>query len=166
MADNRPLPQEFPRELALLRLADVTPELGAEARAAYIAAFEARRADPLGPRGLLLTGPGSLRPLMALMRLVVLRLRDLNFERFEAHGGTGRYLSAYVRGENLKAPLPDRAAALFIEGAERVDPALAPALADLAIPLFATWEGPEGGPIWELLTDRCDRIDLQKDGSE
>lgn len=162
MATNRPLPQEFPRDLALLRLADVTPALGPQVREAYTTAFEARRADPLNPRGLLLVGPGGLRPLMALMRLVVLRLRDLNFDRFEEHGGTGRYLSAYVRGENLRAPLPDRATALFIEGAERIEAVLAPTLASLTIPLFATWEGPEGGPIWALLTARCDRIDIEE----
>lgn len=163
MPDNRPLPQEFPRELALLRLADVTPDLAPSIREAYTAAFEARRADPLNPRGLLLVGPGGLRPLMALMRLVVLRLRDLNFERFEAHGGAGRYLSAYVRGENLRAPLPERAAALFIEGAERVEPTLASALAGPTIPLFATWEGPTEGPVWDVLLSECDLIDLRRD---
>lgn len=160
MADHRPLPQEFPRALALLRLDDVTTELSPGARAAFTAAFAGRRATPLNPRGLLLIGPGGLRPLMVLMRLVVLRLRDLNFERFEAEGGEGRYLSAYVRGENLLAPLPDRAAALFIERADRVDPALAASLAGLTIPLFATWEGPEAGPVWDSLTAKCDQIDL------
>lgn len=155
-----PLPQEFPRELALLRLDDVTPDLAAEARAAFHAAFAHRREQPLAPRGLLLVGAGGLRPLMALMRLVVLRFRDLNFDLFAQQGGEGRLLSAYLRGENLAQPLPDRAAALFIERAERVDPALAPALASLTIPLFATWEGPEEGPVWEALVASCDLIRL------
>lgn len=158
MATDRPLPQEFPRDLALLRLGDVTPELPPAVAEAYTAIFEARRADPLNPRGVLLIGPGGLRPLMALMRLVVLRLRDLNFERFEVYGGEGRLLSAYVRGENLRAPLPDRAAALFIEGAHRVEPDLTFELSGLGIPLFATWEGPEEGAVWDLMTARSESI--------
>jgi hypothetical protein len=153
------LPQEFPRDLALLRLADVAPDLSPSARSAFTAAFEARRANPLDPSGLLLVGPGGLRPLMALMRLVVLRFRDLNLDRFEAHGGEGRYLSAYVRGENLQA-LPEGAAGLFIERADRSDPALAGALAGSTMPLFATWEGPEAGPVWAALAARCQVIRL------
>lgn len=160
MADHLPLPQEFPRDLVLLRLADVAPDLASDARDLFTGAFEHRRANPLDPRGLLLVGPGGLRPLMALMRLVVLRFRDLNFERFERYGGEGRYLSAYCRGESLQAPLPDRAAALFIERGERVDPQVASALTSLTIPVFATWEGPEGGPVWDALTARCDLIRL------
>jgi hypothetical protein len=160
MANRPPLPQEFPRTLALLRLEDVAPELAPGARAAFTAAFEGRRVEPLAPRGLLLVGPGGLRPLMALMRLVVLRFRDLNFERFEAHGGQGRYLTAYCRGESLPVTLPDRAAALFIEQAEAADSQAAPALTSATIPLFATWEGPQGGPVWEALTARCDVLYL------
>lgn len=155
MADPRPLPQEFPRELALLRLADVLPELAPEVQEAYTAAFEARRAEPLDPRGLVLVGDHGLRPLMALMRLVVLRLRDLNFERFEQFGGEGRHLSAYVRGENLQAPLPERMRALFIERADLVDPGLAPALLSLPVPLFATWAEETRGPVWDALAERC-----------
>jgi hypothetical protein len=161
MSKHHPLPQEFPRELALLRLADVAPDLAPGAREAFTAAFALRQAEPLAPRGLLLVGPGGLRPLMALMRLVVLRFRDLNFERFAQHGGEGRYLSAYCRGETLALPLPDRAAALFIERADRVDLTVAPALGTLAVaPVFATWEGAEGRPGWDALTERCDIIRL------
>ncbi|MFZ5827679.1 MAG: hypothetical protein ACOY94_25530 [Bacillota bacterium] len=153
-----PLPQEFPRELALLRLDDVLGDLPDEAaRRAYVAAFEARRADPLAPGGLVIVGaePAALRLVMALMRLTVLRFRDLNFERFEAVGGKERLLTAYVRGENLALPLPDRAGALFIERADRAEAGLAGALAGWERPLFATWEGPAGGPVWEALTRRC-----------
>jgi hypothetical protein len=161
MSKHGPLPQEFPRALALLRLADVAPDLAPGAREAFTAAFAQRQAEPLAPRGLLLVGPDGVRPLMALMRVVVLRFRDLNFERFAEHGGEGRYLTAYCRGETLALPLPDRAAALFVERADRVDPQVAPALGSLAaVPVFATWEGPEGGPVWDALTERCDIIRL------
>lgn len=154
------LPQEFPRELALLRLDDVLPNLAPVARGAYTAIFEARRAGPLNPRGVVLVGSNGLRPLMALMRLTVLRFRDLNFERFEAAGGTGRCLTAYVRGENLALPLPDRAGALFIERADLVPAGAAPALAALAAPILATWEGPREGPVWEALVQRSEVIPL------
>ncbi|HYG56891.1 MAG TPA: hypothetical protein VD902_02320 [Symbiobacteriaceae bacterium] len=160
MADHRPLPQEFPRDLALLRLADVAPDLAPGVREAFTAAFERRRDDPRALRGLLLVGAGGLRPLMALMRLVVLRFRDLNFELFEQQGGEGRLLSAYCCGESLPFPLPDRADALFIERGDRVDPKMAPSIAGLIIPVFATWEGPEGGPVWDALVAHCDLIRL------
>lgn len=149
------LSQEFPRHLALLRLDDVRPDLTSpEALAAYEAAFEALRADPLAPHRVLLAGGDErgLRLLMALMRLAVLRLRDLNFERFEAHGGSARLLSAYVRGENLPLPLPDRAAVLFIERADLAPAAGAAEIEAWNRPLFATWEGPAGGPLWEALS--------------
>jgi hypothetical protein len=154
------LPQEFPRDLALLTLAEVLPDLEPGAAEAYRAAFEARRADPLAPRGLVLLGPGGLRPLMALMRLVVLRFRDINLDRFPGEGGEGRLLSAYVVGENLAVPLPARAGALFIERAERAPGDLAQGLADFAGPVFATWEGPAGGPVWQALAGRCDVLQL------
>lgn len=149
-----PLPQEFPRALALLRLEDVLPDLPDGARQPFAAAFEHRRLDPLDPRGLLLVGPGGLRPLMALMRLVVLRFRDLNLERFEQRGSEGKLLTAYVRGENLTAPLPVRAAALFIERADRCTETLAEPIGGLSNPVFATWEGEPCGPIWNALGAR------------
>lgn len=154
------LPQEFPREYALLRLSDVEPDLAPGPREAYTAAFEARRADPLNPRGVVLAGPGGVRPLMALMRLMVLRFRDLNFERFEEAGGRGRYLTAYLNGENFSLPLPDRAGALFIERADLVPADAAPALEAFAGPILATWEGPQEGPVWESLGRRADLICL------
>lgn len=152
------LPQEFPRELALLRLDDVLPGLPEGAREPYRALFEQRRTEPLSVRGLLLVGEGGVRPLMAVMRLVVLRFRDLNFERFEQAGSAGRYLSAYIAGENLAAPLPERANALFIERADRADQAVAGALLVFPAPLFATWEGPPAGPVWDVLQDRCETL--------
>lgn len=156
-SENRAeLPQEFPRELALLRLEDVLPDLSETAGTRYRELFEQRRAEPLSPRGVLLVGEGGVRPLMALMRLVVLRFRDLNFERFEQAGSAGRYLSAYVRGEGLAVPLPQRANALFVERADRADQAVAEPLRTFAAPLFATWEGPTVGPVWEALQDRCE----------
>lgn len=159
------LPQEFPRHLAQLRLEDVLADLPDEqARQAYLAAFEARRADPQGAGGVVLVGRGTddagLRLLMALMRLMVLRFRDLNMERFEAEGGEGRLLSAYVRGENLALPLPDRAAALFVERADRAEAGLAGALRTWDRPLFATWEGPTRGPLWEAIAGRCTSISI------
>lgn len=123
------LPQEFPRDLALLRLEEVLPELPPSSRAAYRQASLDRESDPLNPRGILIVGQNSLRPLMALMRLVVLRFRDLNLERFLEKGGEGRRLNAYVQGGNLSSPLPPRAAALFVESAEQVRPDLATVLA-------------------------------------
>jgi hypothetical protein len=82
----------------------------------------------------------------------VLRLRDLNLERFAAQGGAARLLSAYVRGENLALPLPVGAAALFLERADRAPAATAPGIAAWDRPLFATWEGPAQGPLWEALS--------------
>lgn len=148
------LPQEFPRELAQLRLDDVLPELPPPQREAYHQAFLHRQSDPLYPQGILLVGANSLRPLMALMRLVVLRFRDLNLDRFPHSGGDGRLLNAYVRGGNLESPLPTRAAALFIESAEQALPHLAPALTSFSGPIFASWTGPSGGPIWTALMPR------------
>lgn len=154
------LPQEFPRDLVLLKLEDVLPGLPPGARKAYTVAFEERRSDPLSARGLLLAGPGGLRPLMALMRLVVLRFRDLNFERFEDHGGAGRYLSAYVKGDALPLPLPERANALFIERADLAPADAAEAITAFGSPVFATWEGSRNGPVWEALAGRSNVISL------
>ncbi|MFZ5817660.1 MAG: hypothetical protein ACOY93_20595 [Bacillota bacterium] len=162
------LPQEFPRHLALLSLEDVLGDLPDErAREAYIAAFEARRADPLAPGGVVLHcqgmramggDPPAVRLLMALMRLVVLRFRDLNLERFEQQGSEGQLLNAYVRGENLALPLPERARGLFIERADKAPPEVAGALAAWDGALYATWRGPAGGPVWAALTERCSVI--------
>lgn len=159
------LPQEFPRHLAQLRLDDVLADLpDGPARQAYQSLFDAVQQDPVAPHRLVIhqagEGEGALRLLMALMRLTVLRLRELNLERFESQGGTGRLLSAYVRGENLALPLPERAAALFIERAERANPALAGALERWDRPLFVTWQGPAEGALWEALTRSGKQVTL------
>jgi hypothetical protein len=157
------LPQQFPRELALLGLVDVLPAMLPGAQVAYAKAFAQRQADPLANIGLILVGPNAIRPLMAFMRLVVLRLRDLNFERFEQFGGKNRLLSAYIRGETLSAPLPERASALFIERADQVPASMADALAALPLPIFSTWEGETSGPVWASLQERCEVIWLEED---
>lgn len=157
-----PLPQEFRRDLALLRFEDL--EIGPESdpKGLFIEVFRRREADPLHPRGTVILGQESLRLFMALFRVMVLALRDINLERFPQQGGEGRLLAAYIKGENLAAPQGaglERAAALFVE---RADLAPVDAIARLdrfAGPLFATWEGPAEGPVWEALSARCEVLD-------
>lgn len=156
---TNPLPQEFPRSLVLLGLEDVLPDLNETAQITYRSAFEVRRTDPLTPRGLLLTGAEGLRPLMAMMRLVALGLRDLNLQRFPEAGSQGQLVSAYAKGANLSLTFARPVNALFIERADQIPSALAQSLDLLSCPLYATWEGPCDGPIWSLLAARCDSIE-------
>jgi hypothetical protein len=157
------LPQQYPRELSLLRLEDVLHAMVPGAQEAYAKAFAQHEAEPLDSRGLILAGPYGIRPLMAFMRLMVLRLRHLKFERFEQYDGKDRLLSAYVQGATLSAPLPELASALFIERADEAPASMADALAALPLPIFSTWEGETTGPIWAALQERCEVIWLQED---